>query len=88
MAPGGGLTVRIIVAGALANKPRYGGEAWVRLAWALGLEALGFEVLFLEQLPAGARQGPAEGEYDPRVRFFEDVCEWSGLSGRAALVSV
>ena len=30
---------RAIVSGALANKPRNGGEAWVRLSWVLGLRA-------------------------------------------------
>jgi hypothetical protein len=38
-----------LVAGAIANKPRNGGEAWVRLNWLLGLRRLGWEVLFLER---------------------------------------
>ena len=40
----------IIVAGALANKPHNGGEAWVRLSWLLGLKKLGFQVYFIEQI--------------------------------------
>jgi hypothetical protein len=39
-----------VVAGALANKPSSGGEAWVRLNWALGLRRLGFRVVFLEEI--------------------------------------
>ncbi len=38
------------VAGALANKPHNGGEAWVRLSWILGLRRLGFDVFFVERL--------------------------------------
>jgi len=39
-----------IVAGALANKPGNGGEAWVRLSWLLGLRSLGVETWFVEQI--------------------------------------
>ena len=41
---------RILVSGAVANKPRSGGEAWVRLSWVRGLRALGHEVCFVEQI--------------------------------------
>jgi hypothetical protein len=41
-----------IVAGAVANKPRNGGETWVRMSWALGLRRLGFDVHFVEALDA------------------------------------
>ena len=46
--------MRVVVAGALANKPSQGGEAWVRLSWVLGLMDLGCEVHFAEQLSPGA----------------------------------
>lgn len=46
--------MRVIVAGALANKPKQGGEAWVRLSWALGLRELGCDVHFAEQCATGA----------------------------------
>ena len=60
-------TLRIVVAGALANKPNYGGEAWVRLAWVRGLAALGADVCFVEELAPGAdRQRGA--------LYFADVC--------------
>ena len=41
----------VVVAGALASKPKSGGEAWVRLSYALGLRRLGFEVRLLEEAP-------------------------------------
>lgn len=71
----------IAVAGALANKPFSGGEAWVRLSWALGLRRLGYDVLFLEQLPAATwDEGIAARAY------FADVVTEHGLAGRAALL--
>jgi hypothetical protein len=41
---------RILVSGAVANKPQSGGEAWVRLSWLRGLRRLGHEVCFVEQI--------------------------------------
>jgi hypothetical protein len=66
-----------IVAGALANKPFNGGEAWVRLSWALGLRRLGFDVHFVEQLPSGDDDGR---------RWFEEVTREFGLDERATLL--
>jgi hypothetical protein len=42
--------VRALVSGALAVKPGNGGNAWTRLSFVRGLERLGFEVCFVEQL--------------------------------------
>lgn len=65
-----------IVAGALANKPESGGEAWVRLSWALGLRRLGWEVYLVERL----------GEPDPVARrYYEEVVAGFGLDQRASL---
>ena len=66
-----------VVAGALANKPRSGGEAWVRLSWVLGLQRLGWEVHFVERLPSGDPEGR---------RYFEEVIASFGLEGRASLL--
>lgn len=50
----------VIVSGAVANKHRHGGSAWVRLSWAEALARLGFDVLFVEQLdPAVPAQAGA-----------------------------
>ena len=68
----------IIVGGAIANKASQGGEAWVRLNWVLGLQRLGFEVLFVEQLAPGAPAGAAD--------FFRETMSRAGLSGKATLL--
>jgi hypothetical protein len=67
-----------VVAGALANKPGSGGEAWVRLNWALGLHRLGFRVLFVEQLST-----PEPGR--SAVEYFEAVTTRFGLDDAALL---
>jgi hypothetical protein len=41
---------KILLSGAIANKPNNGGEAWVRLSWLRGLRQLGHEVCFVEQV--------------------------------------
>lgn len=71
--------LRVVVAGALANKPGYGGEAWVRLAWVHGLTALGAEVMFVEELAAGA-------DRERGVAFFDSVRSRWRLE-RAALIT-
>jgi hypothetical protein len=41
---------RILVSGAIANKPLSGGEAWVRMSWVRGLRRLGCDVCLVEQI--------------------------------------
>lgn len=79
-----------IVSGALANKPTNGGEAWVRLSWALGLRRLGFDVCFVEQLSSAAC---VDGDGEPAAfstsanrAFFDAVVGDFGLDGRAGLL--
>lgn len=79
-----------LVSGALANKPLSGGEAWVRLAWILGLQRLGFEVYFVEEIAAADCRDAggaaiAFGESLNR-RYFERVVEEFGLAERAGLL--
>jgi hypothetical protein len=69
----------VVVAGALANKPGNGGEAWVRLSWLLGLAQLDVETWFLEQIDAAAC-----GE--EHVAWFERVTRRFGLAERSALL--
>src|SRR6059058_73457 len=66
-----------VVAGALANKPDSGGEAWVRLSWTLGLRRLGWDVWFVERLPSADLHAQ---------RYFEAVVGEFGLGERAALL--
>jgi hypothetical protein len=79
-----------IVAGALANKPLSGGEAWVRLSWVLGLRRLGFDVYFVEQLMSDAcvdRAGEAACfAGSANHAYFESVVGEFGLGGRAGLL--
>jgi hypothetical protein len=81
---------RAIVSGALANKPRNGGEAWVRLAWVLGLRRLGFETYFVEQIDAadcvGEDGGPAEFAASVNRSYFESVVADFDLADRAGLL--
>lgn len=79
-----------IVGGAIANKPRSGGEAWVRLSWLLGLRRLGFDVHLVELLAASAcvdERGRASPFAESVNRaHFEHVVQRFGLSERATLL--
>ena len=44
----------VVVAGALASKAGSGGEAWVRLSYALGFRRLGCDVRLVEEAPAAS----------------------------------
>lgn len=69
----------IVVAGALAAKPGYGGEAWTRLSWVLGLRRLGFDAWLLEEAdPVTAAAGRA---------FFARTVARHGIADRAVLLS-
>jgi hypothetical protein len=80
----------LVVSGAIANKHLNGGEAWVRLSWILGLRRLGFDVWFVEQIGAGscvdAAGDPAPFQDSENRRYFDQVVERFGLSGRASLL--
>jgi hypothetical protein len=79
-----------IVAGALANKPDNGGEAWVRLSWLLGLQRLGFDVYFVEELSAERCVDESGREIDFAASvnrgYFEKVVQAFGLEGKASLL--
>jgi hypothetical protein len=68
---------RILVSGAVANKPASGGEAWVRMSWVRGLRRLGHEVCFVEQIESAdcvdAQGRPAPFEESVNRRGFESV---------------
>jgi len=79
-----------IVAGALANKPHNGGEAWVRASWAEGLRRLGFDVQFVEEIdPAScvdAGGNPCAVQDSANLSYFREVARRFGLQGAATLV--
>jgi hypothetical protein len=67
----------VVVGGALANKAGSGGEAWVRMSWVRGLQLLGLDVWFVEEV---------EDPEDDAVAYFGAVIERFGLGGRASLL--
>jgi hypothetical protein len=79
-----------IVGGAIANKPRNGGESWVRLSWILGLRRLGFEVYFIEVLDTSTcidEVGyPAPFSGSANEAQLERVVAEFGLQGTVALL--
>ena len=78
------------MAGALANKPFNGGEAWTRLSWVLGFARLGHDVYFVEQIAPSACVNAAGNRcpLDELINFqyFTQVTESFGLRDRSALV--
>jgi hypothetical protein len=81
---------RIVVSGALANRPHNGGGAWVRLNWILSLQRLGFDVFFLEEIGRDVCVDPSGTVVDLadsiNLAFFRHVTEMFGLSSCSALV--
>ena len=80
----------VVVGGAVANKLHNGGEAWVRLSWIRGLQRLGLDVWFVEQIDSatcvdGDGTPAPFGESENR-RYFEAVMAEFGLTGRASLL--
>lgn len=76
-----------VVSGALANKPGNGGEAWVRMTWAVGLRRLGFDVWFIEQIDRDFLAAATAAPGDPApVAFFKDVVRRFDLGDRSALI--
>src|SRR5437588_4184756 len=80
----------IIVAGSLAQKPRYGGHTWVFLQYLLGFRRLGWDVLFLDRLEpemcSGAGGGPSSLESSENLRYLQSVLERFGLGNAYALL--
>jgi len=80
----------VIVSGALANKPLNGGEAWVRLSWARGLQKLGYRVCFVEQISKATcvdEQGAAcPLDHSANLAYFRRVTQAFGLADCAALI--
>ena len=71
---------RILVCGALANKPFNGGNAWSRLSWVLGFRRLGYKVSFIEQI--------APRDLTPlSLKYFHSTMEQFGLQHDSALLS-
>jgi hypothetical protein len=80
----------IVLAGALAQKPGRGGHSWVFLQYLLGFRKLGWDVLFLDSLEAGAcvdAQGAASSvERSWNAAYAAAVMEQFGLADRYAIL--
>jgi hypothetical protein len=80
----------VVVAGAVANKAGSGGEAWVRLSWIRGLQRLGLDVRFVEQLSPGMCTDADGKQVAPEesvpAAYLRDVVEEFGLVDRATLL--
>jgi hypothetical protein len=80
----------IIVSGAIANRYPYGGGAWGRLEWILGLKALGFDVYFVEQIARATcvdQAGkPTSFAESANRRFFDKIMGQFDLAENAGLI--
>ena len=74
----------IIIAGSLAQRPGYGGMAWVFLQYVLGFRKLGWDVLFLDWLtPAMCRDHEGKMcavEESRNLAWIRDVMQEHGLA--------
>jgi hypothetical protein len=73
----------VIVGGALANKVGSGGEAWVRMSWVRGLQQLGLDVWFVEQLGERADEAETKAAAD----WFQNIVDRFDVSARATLLN-
>lgn len=80
----------VIVSGALANKPFNGGNAWSRLAWVLGFQRIGFDVVFVEQIApetcVDSRGVNVPFEASLNADYFRATMNQFGLSDRCSLM--
>jgi hypothetical protein len=81
---------KIVVGGAIANKSRNGGEAWVRLSWIRGFQRLGCDVHFVEQIDPAAcvdeHGASAPFERSANRGYFDRVMDQFGLTSSASLL--
>jgi hypothetical protein len=80
----------IVVAGALAQRPRIGGHTWVFLQYLLGFKRLGWDVLFLDQLEpemcVDAAGQPCPLDQSINLHYSLEVMSRFGLDSAFALI--
>src|ERR1700752_3829771 len=80
----------IVVAGAVAQKPRHGGHTWVLLQYLLGLKRLGWDVLLIDQIDSAACVDtggqPCLPERSANLAYLSCVMERFGLGGAFAII--
>src|SRR5438874_4115332 len=81
---------RIVISGALAQKPRQAGHTWQFLQYLLGFRRLGWDVLFLDRLEpemcVDETGAPCPLERSVNLAYFVGVMERFGLAGSFALL--
>jgi hypothetical protein len=81
---------KVIVSGALANKPQNGGGIWERMSWVVGLQRLGFEVYFVEQISplccvnSNGNRVPLEDSVN--LQWFRQITKFFGVENHSALI--
>ena len=80
----------VVVSSVIANKPHNGGNARMVLNWLQGLEQLGLDVFFVEQIRSehcvDAQGSPAPASQSVNRAYFDEVLKTHGFSRRAALI--
>lgn len=80
----------IVIAGAIAQKPRHGGHTWVFLQYALGFARLGWDVVLVDPLDTGAcideAERPCAPEHSWNLRYSRLVMRRFGLDDSHALI--
>jgi hypothetical protein len=80
----------VVVSGVIANKPHNGGNARMVLNWLAGLERLGADAYFVEQLSSAscvdAEGAPAAATRSANRAYFHGVLDRHGFGRRAVLV--
>ncbi|HZU79852.1 MAG TPA: hypothetical protein VE991_08040, partial [Acidimicrobiales bacterium] len=82
--------MRVMVAGALGQRPDRGGHAWLFLEYLLGLQELGCDVCFVDRLEPGMCHDGAGRPCAPsesvEAAHVASVMEWAGLGDRWAVL--
>ena len=82
--------LRVLVAGALAQRPGHGGHAWLFLQYLIGLRQLGCDVVFVDRLEADmcvADDGrPCAPEDSVNARYVAEVMRAAGLGEHFAVL--
>lgn len=82
---------RIVIAAALAQKPRHGGHAWVPLQYALGFRRLGWDVLIVDRLAAAecvdGNGVPCDVDSSANLQYFRDLMGAFGFADAYAVIT-
>ena len=80
---------RVVISGAIAQKPGYGGHTWALLQYVLGFRDLGWDVLFLDALASASCRDAAGNACAPsdsvNLAYVKALVDRYDLSGRYAL---